>query len=456
MFRNPMRTCLYASPFLALLFLACLLSLVAADEQHILADIKAFFETQDVTRQAELVRRIKADPAYRRERVEEYLHRAPLFEDLEPGQKRIDVALSESRKVSVTLRIPKGYSPSRPYPLFYVLHCSGCDAQWSIGFGEQLLKGEIDKYVIAAPAGYGPQDFYPCETPAILRAVRKLVNIDSDRVWVTGYSAGGCASWALAVLQPDDFTAVVPVAGSLYIGSQTPAFLGNTAHTYVLNVWGARDNLPGWDADEIGIAESNRRLQAEVERLGLPVDSYEYPSLGHGSIVPPRELFMPALRRQREHYPKRVNHRFQHPCQAKAYWLERNARPGELAARRPVPLDPRPGESVNRAIERALDSQRGVLRGLIEGQTIRVDAENAEEITVWIGDGMIDWHKPVRVLMGDHEVFNDTIEPDLSVCLTQAARTRDFDRLRWAGLLVRAAATAELVTGATTFQEWPD
>ena len=451
MFRNPIRVCLFA-----LLLLVCLSSPVAADEQHIIADVKAFFETQDTARQAELVRRIETDPTYRRERVGEYLHKAPLFDDLEPGHKRIAVAMSKSRKIPLTLRIPNGYTPSRPYPLLYVLHCSGCDAQWSIRFGVQLLRDKVDDYVIAAPTAYGPQDFYPCETPEILRAVKKSVHIDSDRVWVTGYSAGGCSSWALAVLQPDEFTAVIPVAGSLYIGKQTPAFLANMAHTYVLNVWGAKDNLRGWDADKAGIAESNRKLRAQVERLGLPVDSYEYPDLGHGGVMPPRELLVPAVQRRREHHPKQVHHTFQHPCQARAYWLERNMKQGEFAWRRPAPLDPRPGENVNRAIERTLDSQRGILRGVIQGQTIRVEVKNAKEITVWIGDGMIDWQKPVRVLMDDQEVFNDTIEPDLSVCLEQAARTRDFDRLRWAGLMVRGTAPAELVTGATTFQETPD
>jgi len=448
MARNPMRICLFS-----LLLVVCLLPLVDADERHIIADIEAFFETQDAARQAELVRRIQADPAYRRARVGDYLHKASLFDDLEPGRRRIDVAVSDSRKVRVTLRIPKGYSPSRPYPLLYVLHCSGCSAQWSIRFGEHLLNDEVDEYIIAAPAGYGPQDFHPCETSAILWNIKKSVHIDSDRVWVTGYSAGGCSSWALAVLQPDEFAAAIPVAGSLYIGKQTPVFLANITHTYVLNVWGARDDLRGWDADNIGIAESNRRLRTEVERLGLPVDSHEYPNLGHSGLMPPRELLVPALRRRRAHHPTRVHHTFQHPCQAQAYWLERNMKQGELASRRPAPLDLRPGENVNRAIERALDSQRGVLRGVIDGQTIRLDAENAEEITVWIGDGMIDWQKPVRVLMDGHEVFNDTIEPDLSLCLTQAARTRDFDRLRWAGLVVRGAAPAELVTGATTPRE---
>jgi predicted esterase len=356
----------------------------------------------------------------------------------------------------MTLRIPQGYSPSRPYPLLYALHGSGGNAYEGIQLGKQLLKDDVDKYVIAAPTRYRPQDFYPCETPAILRTIKQLVHIDSDRVWVTGFSAGACSSWALAVLQPDEFTAAIPMAGTLYIGPQTPAFLANMAHTYVLNVWGAKDNLRGWDADSIGIAKSNRRLRVEVEKLGLPVDSYEYPDRGHGGVNPPRELLIPALQRRREHYPQHVHHTFQHPCQAKAYWLERNPQEGELASSRPAPLDRRPGENVNRAIERALDSQRGVLRGDIEGQTIRLHAENAGEITVWIGDGMIDWQKPVRVLMDDHEVFHDTIEPDLRVCLTQAARTLDFDRLRWAGLIVRAAAPAELVTGAMTVQETPD
>ena len=103
MFRNPMRICLFA-----FLLLVCLLSLVAADEQHIIADVKAFFETQNVTRHAELVRRIKAYPAYCQAIVGEYLHRAPLFDDLEAGHKRIDVPLSEGRKLRVSLRITNG------------------------------------------------------------------------------------------------------------------------------------------------------------------------------------------------------------------------------------------------------------------------------------------------------------------------------------------------------------
>ncbi len=53
-------------------------------------------------------------------------------------------------------------------------------------------------------------------------------------------------------------------------------------------------------------------------------------------------------------------------------------------------------------------------------------------MTVWIGDGMVDWRQPVTVKAGGRQVFAGTLTPDLLVCLSQAARTLDFDRLRWA------------------------
>jgi hypothetical protein len=43
------------------------------------------------------------------------------------------------------------------------------------------------------------------------------------------------------------------------------------------------------------------------------------------------------------------------------------------------------------------------------------------------------------------------LKPDLHVCLSQAARTLDFDRLRWAGVRVDPRGKAGPVTGRTAF-----
>ncbi len=60
---------------------------------------------------------------------------------------------------------------------------------------------------------------------------------------------------------------------------------------------------------------------------------------------------------------------------------------------------------------------------------------------------MIDWSQPVSVTVDGKRVFVGTLKPDLLVCLLQAARTYDFDRLRWAGLRVRGDV-ATVVTEA--------
>ena len=85
------------------------------------------------------------------------------------------------------------------------------------------------------------------------------------------------------------------------------------------------------------------------------------------------------------------------------------------------------------------------------GRTNPVTSRNVEEMTVWFGDGMIDWNEEVRVVVDDAEVFKGRIKPDLHVCRTRAKRTYDFDRLRWAGLILKNAESAELVTGKTRF-----
>jgi hypothetical protein len=72
---------------------------------------------------------------------------------------------------------------------------------------------------------------------------------------------------------------------------------------------------------------------------------------------------------------------------------------------------------------------------------------------IWLGDGMVDWAKPITVVANGREAFAGKVAPDLAVCLAQAARTLDFDRLRWAGVKVARDGRAALVTAEDRFLE---
>lgn len=439
-----------------------------ADEAAILADLAAFFRTEDPARRAARVARIRSDPAYDRGRVREWLHRADLFGPLPPGQQELPVPLPDGTTRSLTLRIPRDYDPHRPWPLLYVLHGTGGSGPGILGYYERLLGPRCEQFILAAPTGYEDviihQSRWPPtgEHPLALRAVKQRVHIDSDRVFISGYSRGGHATWTVAVLHADQFAGAMPLAGTFTLLMRErmwDVFLPNLAHTHVLGVWGAEDRLDqnGSASRHGGIAGLNRKCRDLAASLGLHLTLVELPDRGHGDVVPPPAELEQLLARTRGPCPPEVQHTFRHICQAQAYWLEGHAWRGARWTGRRVTVRLREDELIFRdedVDEAALRTYRGLLgelRGRIDGQRIDVRRKKVSDLTVWLSDGMIDWEQPVVLAVSGREVFRGRVAPDLHVCLAQAARTRDFDRLRWAGLRFQSGGKTQPVTPATRF-----
>jgi hypothetical protein len=275
-----------------------------------------------------------------------------------------------------------------------------------------------------------------------------------------GYSMGGHTSWTLAVLYADQFAGAIPLAGTLHLivpDQLWPTFLPNLADLPVLCVWGADDT--GDDRNrrspDGGIAGLNRRLRTLASESAPTLTMIELPNVGHRDVVPPADEVNRILAGTRVHYPKTVRHGFRHLCQGSAYWLEAHSWTGEAWTdkRRTivVPAD-KSDADLDELAGREYRGLLGGLEGEIDGQQIRVQRKKINELTVWIGDGMIDWDQPVTLNTGDGKPFEVKPQPDLYICLSQAARTWDFDRLRWAGIRVRpSAGPPRLVTPQTSF-----
>jgi pimeloyl-ACP methyl ester carboxylesterase len=452
--------------------LLCAAVVARADEDTILADLRAFFGTTDDARRAESAQRIERDSAYDRARVTGWLHRADLFQPLEPGRMSLRVPVDDGSPLSVTLRIPRDYNHRRPYPLLYVLHGTGGSGDAIVSHVEQLLGNDVEQYVVAAPTGYRQVIIYSTTPPStehltVLRAVKKTAHIDSDRVFTLGFSRGGHAAWTLAVLHPDQFAGVMPVAGTLILPHYEDlfeTFLPNIVHTRVFCCWGEKDIMsadyetPSADG---GIAGINHELCKVAARLQLPVSWYEVPGEGHSGIDPPRVDVDKLLTAVREAYPRTARHVFRLPYQGHAYWIEAHAWRGPWWDDKPLELSFRRGENPNdpeverEAAARAVRGRLGELRGEVNDQEIDVYRKKISELTVWIGDGMIDWDQPVVLDVNGRKAFDGKLAPDLLVCLTQAARTYDFDRLRWAGLRFKSGSRTKVVTGDTPFPPPP-
>ena len=102
--------------------------------------------------------------------------------------------------------------------------------------------------------------------------VMKDYKIDPARLYVSGQSMGGVATWDLIVRHPEMFAAAVPICG---VGDVTMA---------------GKIQCPVWcfhgDADTTVPVKCSREMTAAMKAAGRAVKYTEFPGVGHGSWGP--------------------------------------------------------------------------------------------------------------------------------------------------------------------------
>lgn len=454
---------------------ASVLSLAAsvpAEEAKLLNDLQAYFATYDEANKGDaetrqkLVESMLANEVFDPAEVHGWLHQLDLWAPIKPGRYGSKLAVGYGHERPLTIRVPKDYTPTKAWPVLYAFHPSGGTGPSYIGRVESLLGPRVEQYLIVAPTNYrqtildAPPPFTP-EHPVILQDFRKTFHVDADRTYVIGYSTGGYTSWTLAALHADELGGAVPMASAYSFPADVEglweAITVNFAHLPILHIWGDRDSLtvPGFEMRDhnVGtISSLNKRFSPIVQKLKLDhVIDARINGAGHGGLRVPKDDLHRVLTNERPHYPKKVEKLFRHIHQARAYWLEGHEWVGDHWGEPGRRIKAQRGESFAQAAARVVMPLMGKLKGEVDGQTLRVQRQNIGEMTVWIGDGMIDFDKPVRLEVDGRKVFEGLVKRDLAVCLAEAARTRDFDRLRWAGLRVAADGRTQPVTAKTEF-----
>lgn len=194
------------------------------------------------------------------------------------------------------LHKPANYDPKRPYPLLLFLHGAGGRGSDNKG---QLLDGGGPVRRFLTPAS---QEKFPCfilapQCPAnkrwvdvdwglpahtqppqptdelrmtmeVLTALQKELNIDPRRLYITGLSMGGFATWDLITRHPATFAAAVPVCGG-----------ADEAKAPLIK------DLPLWvfhgEKDTVVKTLRSRNMVAALQQAGASPKYTQYPNVGH-------------------------------------------------------------------------------------------------------------------------------------------------------------------------------
>ena len=128
----------------------------------------------------------------------------------------------EGRELRYTVYVPRGYDPSRSWPLIVFLHGSGesgTDGSRQLAQGlprEPVWNPDRWPFIVIIPQKPSHDtewEQYELELMTMLAHTRREYNVDPAHFLLTGLSQGGHGAWVLGARHPELWAAVVPVCG---------------------------------------------------------------------------------------------------------------------------------------------------------------------------------------------------------------------------------------------------
>jgi pimeloyl-ACP methyl ester carboxylesterase len=186
-------------------------------------------------------------------------------------------SIGQFEQYQTVVHLPPGYDPngSKHWPLILFLHGSDPHSDDPAvikkqGLCEYAIEHPDFPFVVISPTSPPGQRFSAATLSMLLDDVMKQYDVDPDRVYLTGLSLGGYATWDLAALTPDRFAAAVPIAG-----------YGDVNDAQRLK------NLPMWvfhgEADPTVPIQPDRECVQAIRAIGGRVVFTTYPGVGHNS-----------------------------------------------------------------------------------------------------------------------------------------------------------------------------
>ena len=139
-----------------------------------------------------------------------------LADDSRQTSQRLNATIKV--EMGYLLSLPKDYETKESWPLVLFLHGSGergDDLELVKKHGPPKLIGEGKEFpfIVVSPQCPGSQSWRAIELTALLDEVTRTQKVDQDRIYVTGLSMGGFATWELAAFAPTRFAAIAPICG---------------------------------------------------------------------------------------------------------------------------------------------------------------------------------------------------------------------------------------------------
>lgn len=379
----------------------------------------------------------------------ESLKEKAVYKEKQKRNYSISFSINPTTQTSFFIHLPENYSPQKRYPLLIILHGAvtsnlltnsqdeGVLEDWNRFYTKYANQNGV---ILVFPKGSGEYNWmYPDDgfyiNPEIVRRIKKSINVNDNKVFVTGHSNGGTGSFSYLMKAPTQF------AGCYGFNTYPKVFTGGT---FIKNLRNRSFINFSTDLDYYYPPQANDKLSNIMDSLRLDYQDYRFNGFPHWfpefdeSEQAYKILFENLMSRERNPFPRKIYWEIDDLKYGKIDWLKINKTDLSQPKKdwhKEVNFPIKKWLSYNRKDElisktvnkKAFDfpKKSAAVKAEFENNTFKINCSRVKELVLYISPEMVDLENKVKVYIEDKLYFNEKIEYDKDFMLDNFEKNRD-------------------------------
>lgn len=244
----------------------------------------------------------------------------------------ISFKINDSLKTSYYVHLPQNYTPKKEYPVLIFLHgavrhtkLSDFETKKNLKYWNRYYTKYADKnnVILIFPKGNKKYNWMTSDAgffmvPSIVRQLKKAININDDKIFISGHSNGATGAFSYLMKQPNIF------AGFYGFNTEPKVYTGGT---YIENILNRSFINFSTDQDYYYPPNANDNLVKLMKSIAADYKDYRYNGYPHWfpqfdtSESAYKILFSDLMKRKRNPHPRKITWEFDDNNYGSIDWL---------------------------------------------------------------------------------------------------------------------------------------
>jgi hypothetical protein len=362
--------------------------------------------------------------------------------------------INDSATTSYHIHLPNNYNPVNKYPLLFFLHGAVRSnilvdyqvAQDNLGGWNRFYTkyADLNNVILVFPKGSEKYNWMTSDDgffmiPEMVKQIKKAINVDDNKVFISGHSNGATGSFSYLMKQPTQF------AGFYGFNSYPKVFTGGT---FIENIKNRSFINFSTDKDYYYPPNANDDLVKVMNGISADYKDYRYNGFPHwfpqfDESEPAYQIvFKDVKNRKRNPFPKEISWEFDDDTYGNTDWLS-DIKLDTLTSKaswhkelnfkitkwlKYDKKDSLIAENVNR---NAFDFKRksGKIKAKYENNVFYIETSCIQSFSINLSPEMINVNKKIKVYVNGTLYFNQKVSYDNEFMLQNFEMNRDREQV---------------------------